>query len=99
MWAMIPMFRTRSSPTSVCVATFDISLFLRPDCLPAVVREGLVCLRHPVLIVLGLERAALLVQRVEELAGELLVHALLAPLARVFHDPAHSQCTSAALRH
>ena len=40
--------------------------------LPAVVREGLVGLRHPVDVVLALERAALLVERVQNLAGELV---------------------------
>src|SRR5512138_1740154 len=91
MWAMIPMFRTRSSPTGV--ATAD-------NCapLPAVVREGLVGLRHPVDVVLLLVRAALLVQRVHQLAGELRRHALLAPVAGVLHDPAQRERARTALR-
>src|ERR1700752_4511199 len=91
MWAMIPMFRTRSSPTGVATA-----LILR---LPAVVREGLVGLRHPVDVVLLLVRATLLVQRVHELAGELRRHALLAPVARVLHDPSERERSRAPLRH
>src|SRR5688572_27943432 len=93
MWAMIPMLRTRSSPTGV--ATADI-VSLR---LPAVVREGLVGLRHPVDVVLLLERPALLVQRVHELAGELRRHALLAALARCLHDPAQRERARPALWH
>src|SRR5262249_20101536 len=91
MWAMIPMFRTRSSPTGV--ATADISA------LPAVVGEGLVGLRHPVDVVLLLERAALLVQRVHALARQLRGHALLAPIARVLDDPAQRERASTPLRH
>src|SRR4029079_19277272 len=90
MWAMIPMLRTRSSPTGV--ATADTAA------LPAVVREGLVGLCHPVDVVLLLECAALLVQRVHELAGELRRHALLAPIAGVLHDPAQRERARAALR-
>src|SRR5688572_4995244 len=93
MWAMIPMFRTRSSPTGV--ATADISA--AP--LPAVMREGLVGLRHPVDVVLLLVRPALLVQRVHELAGELRRHALLAPIAGILNDPAQGQRPRPALRH
>src|SRR5215471_11039279 len=78
MWAMIPMLRTRSSATACSVIFVLKSSFLRG--LPAVVREGLVGLRHPVDVVLALERAALLVQRVENLVGELVRHALRAPL-------------------
>src|SRR3954468_19910742 len=49
--------------------------------LPAVMREGLVGLRHAEDVVLPLERAALLGLRVEELVGEPLGHRLLAALA------------------
>src|SRR5207344_72269 len=93
MWAMIPMLRTRSSPTGV--ATADISA----ASLPAVVREGLVGLRHPVDVVLLLVGAALLVQGVHELTGKLRGHALLSPLARVLHDPAQRKRAGAPLRH
>src|SRR5918994_2273240 len=94
MWAMIPMFRTRSSAIACCVTATET--FLSP--LPAVVREGLVGLRHPVDVVLLLECAALLVERVEDLPDELRLHALLAALPRVRHKPAHGEGAGAALR-
>src|SRR5579884_3331196 len=93
MWAMIPMLRTRSSATRV-------SATAKPRTpLPAVVREGLVRLRHPIDVVLALERTALLVQRIENLVREPLTHALLAPLACELHEPAHRERAGAALRH
>src|SRR5687768_1099983 len=91
MCAMIPMLRTRSSAMRVAV------VLMSP--LPAVVREGLVGLRHPVDVVLLLERAALLVDRVLELAGDLLLHPLLAPLARELDEPADRERARAALGH
>src|SRR5918996_3692294 len=94
MWAMIPMFRTRSSATAACVTAKALSVSL-----PAVVREGLVGLRHAVHVVLLLERAALLLERVEELAGQLGGHPLLAALARELHEPADRKRARAALRH
>src|SRR5947207_5738923 len=95
MWAMIPMLRTRSSATAVC------SLVLNSPslCLPAVMREGLVGLRHPVDVVLALERPTLLVQGVQNLVGELRAHSFLAALARVHHEPAHGERAGPALRH
>src|SRR5215470_4290990 len=93
MWAMIPMLRTRSSATRVAVVLIVSSTS------PPVVREGLVGLRHPVHVVLALERVALLLQRVQDLAGELVVHVLLAPVARVRHEPAERQRAAAALRY
>src|SRR5262249_41235688 len=93
MWAMIPMFRTRSS--AVCVATAKSLCFS----LPAVVREGLVCLRHAVHVVLALERAALLVERVQDLVRKLLAHVLLATVAREGHEPADRQRARPALRY
>src|SRR5437867_7729112 len=92
MWAMIPMFRTRSRPTLRVLVS---KLVTRS---PAVVRKGLVGLRHSVEVVLALERAALLVEGVEDLAGELLLHVLLAALAREGDDPAHGECAGTALR-
>src|SRR5215472_5501623 len=94
MWAMIPMLRTRSSATDVATVVIGGS----PE-LPAVVREGLVRLRHPVDVVLLLERAALLVERVHELSGKLLRHTLLAAVPRVLHEPAQGERARAALRH
>src|SRR4029079_7202761 len=91
MCAMIPMLRTRSSPIRVAV------VLIAP--LPAVVREGLVGLRHPVDVVLLLERAALRADRVHQLARELLLHPLLAALAGELDEPADRERAGAALRH
>src|SRR5436305_14005284 len=99
MWAMIPMFRTRSRPIAnsfSLVLKKSPSPFLR---LPAVVREGLVRLRHPVDVVLALERPTLLVQGVQNLVGQLHRHALLAAVARVRDEPAHGERAGPALRH
>src|SRR3954453_12580117 len=95
MWAMIPMFLTRSSATFASVTAKSSSV----PSLPAVVGEGLVGLRHPVHVVLALERVALLLERVEDLAGKLVLHVLLAPVARVRHQPAERQRAAAPLRH
>src|SRR4029078_6491120 len=94
---MIPILRTRSSATLVSVTAKSSCL---PFCgLPAVMREGLVGLRHPVHVVLALERVALLLERVEDLARELVLHVLLAPVARVRHEPAQRERAAAPLRH
>jgi hypothetical protein len=61
--------------------------------------EGLVGLRHPVEVVLALEGVALLVEGIQNLAGELVRHVLLAPVARVRDEPAHGERARAALRH
>src|SRR5437763_13749754 len=92
---MISMCRTRSSATAVSVVLVLKSPFLP---LPAVVREGLVGLRHPVDVVLALERAALLVERVQDLVGQLVAHALLAAVARERDEPAHGERAGPALR-
>src|SRR5215207_2882055 len=93
MCAMIPMFRTRSS------AVRDAVVVLNSLPLPAVVREGLVRLRHPVDVVLLLERAALRVDRVHQLTRDLLLHPLLAALARELDEPADRERAGTALRH
>src|SRR5829696_4875170 len=59
----------------------------RTGALPAVVRERLVRLSHPVEVVLPLEGAPLRAQRVEQLVRQPLAHLLLPPLAGVPHDP------------
>src|SRR5215207_6591556 len=59
--------------------------------LPAVVREGLVGLRHAVDVVLALVGAALLLLGVEELVGQALGHGLLAALARELDQPADGE--------
>src|SRR5215203_223174 len=89
MCAMIPMFRTRSRAMFVATAISS----------PPVVREGLVRLRHPVHVVLALERAALLVERVQQLAGELRRHSLLAAVAREGEEPADRKGAATPLRH
>src|SRR3954447_8879413 len=99
MCAMMPMFRTLSSssirgtrtPSCVCVTAISYTS-------PAIVREGLVGLRHPVDVVLPLVRATLLVGRVENLRGQLVVHLLLAALARERHQPAHGERPGTPLR-
>src|SRR5947199_8208611 len=66
--------------------------------LPAVVREGLVGLRHAEDVVLALVRAALLGLRVEQLVGQPLGHRLLAPLAGELDEPANGERARSALR-
>src|SRR3954466_10860587 len=97
MWAMIPMFRTRSSATAVCVAAMS-PICLPWAWLPAVVRERLVRLCHPVDVVLLLVRRALLVERVDYLPRELVIEPLLAPVARELDEPADRERARAALR-
>src|SRR5262245_65850086 len=82
MWAMMPMLRVRSRGTSRAMSWHAWAL-------PAVVREGLVGLRHAMRVLLLLDRAAATVGGVEQLAGELGDHRLLGPRARVLHQPAH----------
>src|SRR5437899_4503643 len=93
MWAMIPMFLTRSSATLVSVTAKSL------QSLPAVVGEGLVGLRHAIHVVLALERVPLLLERVEDLAGQLVRHLLLAPVARVGDEPAERERAAAPLGH
>src|SRR5436853_576887 len=92
MWAMIPMLRTRSSATRVSATATSSPL-------PPIVGEGLVGLRHPIHVVLALERVPLLLERVEDLARKLVLHVLLSPLARVGHEPAKRERAAAALGH
>src|SRR5579862_2772519 len=96
MWAMMPMFRTRSSssilgtrvPACVCVTATSSSRPSGPPGLPAVVGEGLVGLRHPVHVVLAFVRATLLIGGVQNLSCQLVGHLPLAPLAREGDQPA-----------
>src|SRR4051794_32308813 len=66
--------------------------------LPAVVREGLVGLRHAEDVVLPLVRAALLLLGVEELVGQPLRHRALAAAAGEADEPAHGERAGAAGR-
>ena len=61
--------------------------------------ERLVGLRHPVDVLLALERAALVLLGVGELTGEPLGHGLLATGARELDEPADGERASAARRH
>src|SRR5438034_8032680 len=67
-------------------------------CLPAVVRESLVGLRHPVDVVLLLVGAPLLIEGVHELAGEFLWHSFFPAVARVLDEPTQRKRTRTALR-
>src|SRR3954462_1492585 len=98
MCAMIPMFRTRSSATlcSVTAKAFPSSFEIQ---LPAVVRKRLVGLRHPIHVVLALVRVPLLLECVEDLAGELVDHVLLAAVAGERDEPAQRERAAAPLRH
>src|SRR4051812_44608125 len=112
MWRFCPRFesavsagrrrRARPGQTPVrppCAATARPAAAVdgcRPSPLPAVVREGLVGLRHAEDVVLALERAALLVRGVHELVGEPLGHRLLAAVARELDQPADGERAGAA---
>src|SRR5450755_1099785 len=71
----------------------------RRDRLPAVVREGLVGLRHAVDVVLALVGVALLLDRVRQLVGEPLGHVALAAGAGVVDEPADGERAGAARGH
>src|SRR6266545_5566694 len=62
-----------------------------PGELPAVVRERLVGLGHPVRVFLLLDRSAAVLGRVEELAGQPLAHRLLAAAVGRHDDPPHRE--------
>src|ERR1700741_346149 len=85
MWAMMPILRVRSSGV-VRAAMEELD-----GLLPAVVREGLVGLRHAVGVLTLLDGFAALVRGVDDLVGELLAHALAAARSRVFLQPAHGE--------
>src|ERR1700712_2265553 len=89
MWAMIPMLRVSASPASTVSA-------IR---LPAVVGEGLVGLRHLVVVFALLHSSAETVARVEQLVHEPLGHGLLAALAGVGDQPAEREGGAATGTH
>src|ERR1700728_3440304 len=88
--AMIPMLRTLARSTAVWVATVSV-LSTSSGCLPAVMREGLVGLRHLVGVFTALDAGAKAVAGVEQLVHQPLGHRLLAALPRVGHEPAQGQ--------
>src|ERR1700722_15282447 len=95
MCAMIPMLRTLARSAAVMVATFRSSSLML-DCsavwvLPAIMREGLVGLRHLVRVLAALDAGAKAVTGVEQLVHQPLGHRLLAARAGVQHDPAKGQ--------
>src|SRR5919197_134218 len=103
MCAMMPMFRVFSSEYCRCMwmclpfATDEegSQASRPPSCrvlsLPAVMREGLVGLRHLVRVLALLDGRAAIVRGVEQLGGELVRHAALRPSPRRADQPAHRQ--------
>src|SRR3954451_18000164 len=90
MWAMIPMFRVSARATST------LSAIQR---LPAVVGEDLVGLRHLVGVLAPLHGGTEAVACVEELVHQAVGHGLLATVADVGDQPAHSQGGAATRAH
>src|SRR5262245_2878181 len=104
MWAMTPMFRTRSSGILRAMARQFSFLESRPDpapearsrrprCVdsPAVVRERLVRLGHPMGVLALLDRGTLALGCVHQLVGKLLRHRLARTRAGRADQPAHRQ--------
>src|SRR5258708_16145996 len=67
--------------------------------LPAIVREGLVRIRHAVRVFLLLHCIALALRRRDDLGRQLLGHRLLVALAAVENQPAHCQRRAALRTH
>src|SRR5690242_872538 len=82
IWAMMPMFRVRSSGTSRTTIS---------DPLPLEVAEGAVGLGHLVRVLAPLDGGTQTIHRVHELEGELLAHRLAAAPARGLDQPADAQ--------
>src|SRR3954471_5997722 len=94
MCAMMPMLRTLARAASAAATSnpyFVSRRMLGKRRLPAVVREGLVGLRHLVGVLAALHRSTETVARVEQLVHEPLDHGLLAPGAGVGDQPAQAQ--------
>src|SRR5436309_10962532 len=72
---------------------------MAPARLPAIVREGLVGLRHAVNVVLALVRRPLLLLSVQQLVGQALGHRLLAALPSKLDEPANGEGPSTTLGH
>src|ERR1700739_4443603 len=85
MCAEMPMFRQRSM--GVARATVSVLRAL----LPAVVREGLVGLRHAVRVLALAHRGAAVFGGIHQLVCQTERHGLLASVARGFDDPAHRE--------
>src|SRR5687768_2565449 len=90
MWAMIPMFRVRSSGTDV-PARSDRVAVLAVIWLPLEVAEGAVRLRHAVRVLAALDGGADAVAGIEQLGGELVAHAPPIALPCGLDEPAHAE--------
>src|SRR5688572_29631682 len=99
MWAMIPMFRVRSSGMPAVAACLRAVLLMAIGRLPLEMAEGAVCLSHPVGVLAALDRGTDAVRGVDELAGQLLCHALPVALAGGLDQPAHAEADSAIGAH
>src|SRR5690349_23687057 len=94
MCAMMPMLRTLARAASTAATSnpyFALVGLLEKRRLPAVVREGLVGLRHLVGVFAALHRSTEPVAGVQQLVHEPLHHGLLATGARVGDQPAQAQ--------
>src|SRR5690348_5793413 len=98
MCAMMPILRIFSSGTVRAILLIAISLKLRGP-LPAVVREGLVRLRHTMHVVFLLDGAAAHIRGVVQLICQLFRHALIRPGTGVRNEPAQREAGAAALGH
>src|SRR3954454_19465066 len=87
-----------NSEMTPSTSTARIGRLTRDGPLPAVVGERFVRLGHAVDVVLPLPSAALLLGRVEDLAGEALCHRVLATRARVLDEPADRERAGASRR-
>src|SRR6266540_4528496 len=95
MCAMMPIFRSLARAASAAATSNPYFCFssepLELRALPAVVREGLVGLRHLVGVLAALDRGAETVAGVQQLVHQPLNHGLLTPGAGVGHQPAQPQ--------
>src|SRR3954451_17567274 len=100
MCAMMPMLRTLASASAAATSIpTSSSRRMTLASLPAVVREGLVGLRHLVRVLAALDRGAQAVARVEDLVHQPVRHGLLAACLRVPDEPAQRQSGRAARLH
>src|SRR5579862_3423333 len=99
MCAEIPMFRYRS--IGVARATVTDRSYREPNwpswllALPAVVREGLVGLRHTMRVLALADGGATVFRSIHQFVSEPKRHGLLAAVASSLDDPAHGQCLAA----
>src|SRR4030081_2095738 len=100
MCAEIPMFRYRS--IGVARATVTADPIERPEwpsgplALPAVVREGLVGLRHAMRVLALADGGTTVFRGVHQFVSKAKRHGLLAAVTSSLDDPAHRQCLAAS---